>query len=211
VTIADEERVAALLNYTTLYAPFAGVISARNVDTGHLVGGNGQSQMPLLIVVRPETVRVFVNVPEVDAVFIEPDAEALLRVPALAAEEFAGTVTRTTWALDEATRTLRTEIDVPNTDRRLRPGMYAYVKLKVAERNNALTIPQSAILASAGASYVWRVETDGTLIKQPIKTGLAAGGKVEVLAGLSDQQSLVGVNPAAFREGQKVEIAPAAK
>lgn len=211
VAVADRDRTASLLSYTTLTAPFSGVVAARHVDTGHLVNANSQAKEALLVIVRPEIVRVYVDVPEVDAVFIEPGAEAQLRVPSLAAEEVKGTVTRTTWVLDQATRTLRTEIDVPNPDSRLRPGMYAYAKLKVAERQDAWVIPKTAILTSGGQSFVWRVEADGTLIKQAIQTGLEAGGKVEVLAGLTGEQALLGVNPAAFREGQKVEVVAAAK
>jgi RND family efflux transporter MFP subunit len=211
VSLADKDRVSAMLNYSTLHAPFDGVVSARHVDTGHLVNANSQAKEPLLVIVRPETVRVFVDVPEVDAVFIAAGAEAQLRVPALAAEEFAGVVTRTTWVLDRATRTLRTEIDVPNADYRLRPGMYAYARLKVAERKDAIVIPKTAILSRAGQSYVWLVESDGTLTLQAIKTDLEANGKVEVLAGLESDKFLLGVNPSAFREGQKVEIVPATK
>jgi HlyD family secretion protein len=127
VSIAEQERIEALLGYATLYAPFTGVVSERHVDTGHLVNANSQAKEPLLVIVRPETVRVFVDVPEVDAVFIELGAEAQLRVAALSADTFPGKIARTTWVLNRATRTLRTEIDVPNADRRLRPCMPTFI------------------------------------------------------------------------------------
>jgi RND family efflux transporter MFP subunit len=208
VAAAEEQRVAKLLSFATISAPFSGVIAARHVDTGHLVSGTTQSKQPLLVVVRPETVRIFVDVPETDAVFVEPGAEATLRIGSPAGQSFAGKVTRTTWVLNQATRTLRTEIDVPNDSGRLRPGMYATARLKVAERPDVLIIPKTAITSAAGQSHVWIVDESGVLKKQAIQTGLEAEGKVEVVSGLSEGESLIGVNPSAFREGQKVEIAP---
>ncbi len=207
VAVADEERIAALLNYTSVYAPFDGVVAARHVDAGHLVSMAGAAREPLFVVVSTDTMRIFVDVPEVDAVLLQPGAEAHLRVASLGNVEFQGVVTRTTWVLDQATRTLRTEIDVANPEKRLRPGMYVYARLKVAESKDALVIPKTALMSSAGQSFCWIVQADGALVKQPIQTGIEVAGKVEVLAGLSEQQRIIGVNPAAFREGQRVEIA----
>lgn len=211
VAVADEERVAALLDYTTIRAPFDGVIAARSVDAGHLVSMAGNAKEPLFVVVSTGTMRIFVDVPEVDAVFLQPGAEAQLRVASLGSEEFPGVVSRTTWVLDRATRTLRTEIDVPNPERRLRPGMYVYARLKVAESKDALVIPKTALLSSGGKTYCWRVEPSGALVKQAVQMGVEAGGKVEVLSGLAEEHRIIGLNPTAFREGQRVEIVTATK
>jgi HlyD family secretion protein len=206
---ADEQRLATLLQYATIRAPFDGVVAARDVDTGHLVSASAGE--PLMVVVQADTVRVFVDVPEIDAVFVEPGREATLRIPSLASGEITGTVTRSTWVLNRATRTLRTEIDVPNRDRKLRPGMYAYARIKVAEKADALALPKTAILISAGQAFVWRIEEDGTLVRHPIQTGIESGGDVEILSGLKGKEPVVGVNAGSFREGQRVEIAePAA-
>lgn len=205
VAQADEQRLAAMLKYTTIRAPFDGVVSARDVDTGHLVSAS--STRPLMIVVMADTVRAFVDVPEIDAVFIEPGVEAMLRMPSLAGGEFTGTVTRSTWVLNQSTRTLRTEIDVPNSDGKLRPGMYAYARIKVAEKPAALILPKTAILSNAGQSFCWRIETDGSLVRHPIQTGIESGGDVEILGGLSGSERVVGLNAGSFREGQRVEVA----
>jgi multidrug efflux pump subunit AcrA (membrane-fusion protein) len=205
VARADEQRLAVMLSYATIRAPFDGVVAARDVDTGHLVSAS--TGKPLLKIVQADTVRVFVDVPEVDAVFVEPGVEATLRMPSLAGGEFTGTVTRSTWVLNRATRTLRTEIDVPNADGKLRPGMYAYARIKVAEKDNALVLPKTAILTSAGQAYCWRIEPDGTLVKHPLRTGIEAGGQVEIVEGLSGSEPVIGVNAGSFREGQRVEVA----
>lgn len=209
VAEADEQRLAVLLEYATIRAPLDGVVAARDVDTGHLVSASAGP--PLLVVVQADTVRVFVDVPEIDAVLIEPGAEATLRMPSIAGGEFAGTVTRSTWVLNRATRTLRTEIDVPNPEGKLRPGMYAYARIKVAEKTDALVLPKSAILINAGQAFCWRIEADGTLVRHPLQTGIESAGDVEVLGGLSGNEPIVGVNAGSFREGQRVEVAqPAA-
>lgn len=209
VAVADKERTAALLDYANVRAPFDGIISARNVDAGHLVSSTSSAKEPLLVVVRTDSVRVVVDVPEIDAIHLTPDAEAQLRVTAMATKEFTGKVTRTAWVLDQATRTLRVEINVPNEDGRLRPGMYAYAKLKVAEQANALMIPRTAVMTTGGQSHVWKIDADGKLIKQPVELGIEAGGKLEVLTGLEESNAIIGVNPSAFREGQRVEVASA--
>ena len=204
VAQADEQRLAVLLNYATIRAPFDGIVSARNVDTGHLV--SAVDRQPLLVVVKADTVRISVDVPEVDAVLISPRAEATLRVPSLSGEQFNGTVTRSAWVLNEATRTLRTEIDVPNPEGKLRPGMYAYARIKVAQKNDALVLPKTAILTHAGEAYCWRIDADGTLVRHPIQTGILSGGDVEVIGGLTGSERLIGVNAGSFREGQKVAV-----
>jgi len=206
VAEADRDRAATLQKFAEIRAPFDGVVAERNVDTGHLVNVGSSAKEALLVVVRPEIVRVFVDVPEVDAVHIVKDAEAIIQLPSLPAPGFEGTVTRTTWVLNQTTRTLRTEIDVPNDDGRLRPGMYAHARLKVAERPDALVLPKSALMTSGGQTSCWRIESDGTLRRQILQTGLESGGQYEIVSGLTGDEQIIGVNASAFREGQQVEI-----
>lgn len=205
VAEAERDRQETLLSFTDIRAPFDGRVSARHVDTGHLINAGSSAKEALLVIVNTRTVRVFVDVPEIDAVHIQPQAEAVIQLPSLTGG-IEGQVTRTTWVLDEATRTLRTEIDVPNDDGRLRPGMYAHARLKVAERENALVLPRSALMTAGGQTSVWRIEPDGTLGRHAVQTGIEAGGEVEIASGLTGDEPLIGVNVAAFREGQQVEI-----
>lgn len=213
VAKAEHKRIAALLSYATIRAPFSGTVSARNVDTGHLVqpGGAGSSAKPLFVVVQTGKVRIFIDVPEGDAVLTRRGSQARLRIPALSGREFEGVVTRTSWVLNPMTRTLRTEIDVDNEDGSLRPGMYAYADLKVAERQDALSLPKTAIMTQGGQHSCWTVDDAGKIVRTSLTLGILAGTDVEVLSGISGDEDVIGVNPAAFREGQEVEIAEPAK
>jgi RND family efflux transporter MFP subunit len=211
VAQAEHDRTQTLIGFAEIRAPFDGRVAARSVDIGHLVNAGSSDKEALLVIVNTSTVRIYVDVPEIDAVHIQPKAEASIQMPSLAGS-LEGAVTRTTWVLNEATRTLRTEIDVPNEDGRLRPGMYAHARLKVAERPDALVLPKSALIAAGGETSVWRIETDGTLRRNMVKTGIEASGEVEIVSGLTGDEDLIGVNVAAFREGQQVEVvAPPAK
>lgn len=205
VTQAERDRVETHRSFAEIRAPFDGIIAARHVDPGHLINVGSSAKEPLLVVVSADVVRVSVDVPEVDAVHIQPQAEATIRLPSLGVASVTGRVARTTWVLNQATRTLRAEIDVPNADGRLRPGMYAHARLKVAERLDALTVPKTALMTAAGQTSCWRVEPDGTLRRQVVQTGIEANGELEIVEGLTGDEELIGVNPAAFREGQQVE------
>ena len=206
VAEADLGRVRALIQYKTLAAPFDGVVTVRNVNPGHLAhASQGGGGIPLFNIVQAHKVRVFLDVPESDAVLVEQTREATIRVPALSGETFKGTVTRTSWTLNAETRTLKVEIDIPNADGRLRPGMYAYVDLLISEKKNALVLPKSAVLAGEGGASCLAVDGSGKVVRHAIQTGLKAGNEVEVLAGLTGQEDVISVNPAAFQEGQTVE------
>jgi HlyD family secretion protein len=211
VAEAERDLAAALRKYAVIRAPFSGTIAERNVHTGHFVQpatGNGK---PLLVVVQTETVRIFVDVPEEDAVLVEEGGEAKLRVPSMGNQEFPGVVTRTSWVLNPANRTLRTEIDVENKDGKLRPGMYAYADLKVAERKDVFALPKSAIMTQGSQHSCWTIDPAGKIVRTPLTLGIRSGPDVEVVSGLSGEEEVIGVNPAAFREGQEVEITKPAK
>jgi RND family efflux transporter MFP subunit len=207
VAKADEQRVQALLSYATIRAPYDGTIAARKINTGDLVqSGLSTAAQPLFVVVRTDIVRIFVDVPESDAVLTQNNNEALIRIPAIVGQVFKGTVTRSSWILDAATRTLRTEIDIENSDGRLRPGMYAYADVKVAERHDVLSLTRAAILAHEGRSFCYAIDAENKLVKKPIVTGIQAGADVEVVSGLEGDEQVIGTNAASYKEGQQVEI-----
>lgn len=204
---AERDRIATLLEYAVIRAPYDGIVSARNVDTGHLVSSSAGDKAPLLTIVNAQTVRIVVDVPEIDSVHVKPDAEAVIVINSLRREPFQAKVTRTTWVLNDATRTLRAEIDLPNPDLQLRPGLYAVARLKVAERQEVLTLPKTALMTIAGQTSCWLIPLDGKLVRQPVVPGLEVAGEVEITSGLTGDEQLIGLNAAAFREGQSVEIA----
>ena len=207
VAEADEQRTRELLRYATLRAPFDGVITERHLDTGHLIQpGSSAGGKPVFVVVRADVVRVFLDVPEADAGFVKQDSPAKLRVPSLSAQQFEGKVTRTSWTLQAGSRTLRTEIDVPNPDGRLRPGMYATAEVEVARRADVLSLPKSAILKQGTESFCLSINSENKIAKLPIKTGIVAGTDVEIVSGLTGDESLIGANLAAYKEGKSVEV-----
>jgi RND family efflux transporter MFP subunit len=208
---ADLARVKALQTYTKIRAPYDGVVTARNVHTGHLVQpGTGSGGKPLLVVVQIRVMRIFLDVPETDASSIADGAVAEVKIPSNPAEPRQGTVTRTAWILNSGSRTLRTEVDLDNADGKLRPGMYAHARLKVAERTDVLTLPKGAVLTAEGKSYCYTIapkdDSKGEIVRTPIETGIRAGDEIEIVSGLTGDEQIIGVNAAAFREGQAVEI-----
>lgn len=207
VAEADEQKTRALLSYATLRAPFDGVITERHLDTGHLVQPSAASGKPLFVVVRADTVRVFLDVPEADAGLITNDSPAKIKVPSLS-KTFEGKVARTAWTLQTSSRTLRTEIDVPNPNGQLRPGMYATAEIEVARLTDALSLPKSAILAQGAETICLSISPDNKLVKLPIKTGIVAGPDVEIIAGLTGDESVIGANLAAYKDkvGEAVEV-----
>jgi HlyD family secretion protein len=183
VAEADYRRMAALLQYAKIRAPFDGVVSQRHVDTGHFLqpanAASGGKAEPLFVVVRMDLVRVFVDVPEADAVLVREGGRARIRIQALNDQEFEGKVAGTSWALDPNQRTLRTEIDFPNPEGKLRPGMYAYASITI-QHSNILTLPVAAILTRDGQTFCYCVE-QGKAVRTLIRVGAREQSAIEVL------------------------------
>lgn len=207
--LRDSRRT--LLEYTKVYAPFAGVITARFADPGALIQaatGSATQAVPLFTIMDMDTVRVYVNVPQESAHWAKPDVPATL-VLRESGEEFQASITRTTEALDPATRTLLTEIDIPNNDRRLQPGMFVNASLHLRKHPNALAIPPAALATSGnGRDKSVFVIVNGKVKVAPVKTGIDDGVWVEILEGLTGEEDVVVVGKGGLREGQEVRAAP---
>jgi RND family efflux transporter MFP subunit len=187
---ADRQRQADLVGYAKLTAPYDGVVSQKNVDTKKFVQpATGAKADVLYIIERTDKVRVFVSVPESDAAWVSVGTPATVRVQALQGQEFSGNVTRTSWSLNQTTRTLLAEIDLSNPEqpkggRRLRPGMYAYGIL-TAEWPDVLTVPASAVVTEGDVNIGYQtfcyVVENGHVKRTPIETGARNDQFVEVL------------------------------
>ena len=211
VAKADERRAQTLIQFLTIRAPYDGTVTARNVDRGHLVQtGKNSTDKPLLVVVDATKLRVLVDVPEGDAPLVQVGSEVLLRTPAVPGPPVAGKVTRTAWVLQPATRTLRVEIDVKSDSGKLRPGMYVYADLKVAERKDAMALPKGGVLTQDNQSFCLVVNSESKIVRLPIQVGIRAGEEVEVISGLKGNERVIAINAAAYREGQTVEVVPPA-
>lgn len=206
VAEANRAYTQTMLAYAEVKAPFDGVVTTRNVDTGHYVQpSGGGSSKPLLVVARTDEVRVFIDVPETEAELVDVGDAVVVRIQALGGEEIEGQVTRTSWALDPSNRSLRTEIDLPNDRGRLRPGMYATAEIQLAVSEDALTVPATAIVRNGREPRVCLVES-GTIAFAPVTLGLRQADRVEVLSGLTEDARLVLVRAEGLREGQRVEV-----
>lgn len=214
VAKAEEGRLAALLSYSELRAPFDGVVVRRNIHTGHyLQPASGNGMQPVFVIARTDIVRVLVDVPEMDAPFVREGVPARVRIPTIKDQEFEGKVTRSSWSLDPKTRTLRTEIHLANPQGKLRPGMYAYVSLR-AELPSTFTLPVSAVATQGDQSFCCQV-VEGQAYRVPLKIGIRSGPVVQVLKkqgrpaaweDLTGQEEIALANPGALADGQKVNV-----
>jgi RND family efflux transporter MFP subunit len=184
VAEADERTAAALLAYTKVTAPYDGVVTVRNANTGdyvQAVTGDKSTANPsaIFVVARSDLVRIFVDVPEAYARYVEKGTKAVVRAEALSGQQISATVTRTSWAIREKTRTLRAEIDlsVKQYDG-LRPGMYVYAKVLV-ERPHVYALPQQSLVVSGNQTYCYLLRSSKA-VKTSVEMGVNDGTWTEV-------------------------------
>jgi RND family efflux transporter MFP subunit len=208
--IAASEANLARLNdmqgYTVVKAPFAGVITLRNVDVGALVT---TGTTLLYRIAQTDTLRAYVNVPQANSSSVKLGQAARLSVTNLPGRSFIGTVARTASSLDPASRTLLVEVQVPNPDGALLPGMYAQVDLNTVQTNAPILVPGDALIVRADGTQVALIRADSTVHLQRIEVGRDYGDRLEVLAGLQAGDRII-ANPGDAREGLKVDAVLAA-
>jgi RND family efflux transporter MFP subunit len=205
VAQADLARAETMLGYTVITAPYDGVITQRLIDTGHFVQPASGTAKPLLEIARTDKVRVFIEVPEMEAGLINNGDMVTLQIQAMPETALKAPIVRTSWSLDAGNRALRSEVDVENEGSLLRPGMFATANIELDRRENALTLPVEAVVRADGTTYCCRVESN-KIVHQPIKLGLRAGSEIEVLEGLQDNSVVVLVRPQALKDGQAVQV-----
>ena len=176
---ADARRAAALLEYAQVRAPYAGIVTGRFVHTGTFLQPGAGKVEALFSVARTDKVRIVVEVPEVAASRVQKGTKVKVRVSGLRAAEFDGEIARTSWALNPEVRTLRAEIDLPNPDRKLRPGTYAYATIPL-EQADALVIPTTAIAYQDDSAYCF-LFADGKAVRYQLHIGQPDGDGIEVI------------------------------
>jgi RND family efflux transporter MFP subunit len=198
---ANVARLTELQGYLQVRAPFAGVITLRNIDVGALV--NTGSTL-LFRIAQTDPLRTYVNVPQVSAPEVRVGQKATLSTADLPDRKFNGVVTRTANSLDPASRTLLVEIQVPNPDGKLMPGTYAQVDLNLPRKDPPLLIPSDTLVVRPAGTQVALVDTNNTVHFQGITVGRDFGDRIEVLSGLKLGQRVI-VNPNdSVQEGVKV-------
>jgi RND family efflux transporter MFP subunit len=209
VAEANLARAKTLLAYADIRAPYDGIVTRRHAVTGDYVQpATGGDSQPLLVVCRADVVRTFVDVPELEAAMVDKGDAALVTLQALGGMEVVGKVTRTSWDLEPTNRSLRVEIDLPNEDLLLRPGMYALSSILLGERTDVLTLPVTAVVREGKETFCCLV-IEGHIQRTPIELGLRSGKEVEVVSGLKGDETVVLLRPESFKEGEAVELLPA--
>jgi RND family efflux transporter MFP subunit len=187
VAKANEQRLAAMLQYTRITAPYDGVITSRDVSTGDFVragagnpteGSGSTGSAPMLVLTRTDPMVFEIGVPEVDAPYVSVGSKATLRLQALAGREFDLKVTRLAPTLDRQSRTLLTEVDLPNPDGQLMPGMYAYGSIEL-QRPHVRAIPSSAVVQIGNRTCCYLLAADKA-VRAEVQTGVSDGSWVEV-------------------------------
>ena len=198
-TEARIDELKITLSNTTIVSPVDGFVGRRNLDQGAFAGAN----TVILQVVDISTVRMVSNLVEKGFKRITQGVQALVEVDAFPGEQFAGVVSRVAPVFDAATRTASMEIEVPNPGYRLKPGMYARVRLTAQRKADALTVPRNAVVDSEGRRGVFL--PDGQTAKfQPVQTGLQDNNNVEILEGLTEGQRVITTGALALREGDRI-------
>jgi RND family efflux transporter MFP subunit len=212
---ANVHRLEQLQSFEKVYAPFAGVITARNTDIGALINaGAGGVPQELFHMAAVNKLRVYVAVPEVDSLAAQTGAKATLTLDEFPGETFEGTIVRDSDSIDSATRTLNVEVDVNNAQDRIKTGAYAFVHLKLPQSAHAsaqsLTVPANTLLFRSEGLRVGVVR-NGHAELTPIKIGRDFGATVEVVAGLHATDQVI-VSPSdSLTSGTPVQVStPAA-
>lgn len=205
---ASVQRYAAMVSFEKVYAPFDGVITARNTDIGDLInaGSNTAPKTDMFHMAQTDTLRVYVNVPEDYARGIQPgQTEAEIALAEFPGRTFPGKLVRTADAINMTTRTLLAEVDVTNTTGTLFTGAYAEVHLKVPAEHPSYLIPSNTLLFRTKNLQVGVVQ-DGKAVLKNVTPGRDFGNEIEVVDGLNDHDQVI-VNPSdSLVTGQEVQV-----
>ena len=194
--------------YQSVVAPFDGVITLRNIDVGSLVQADATSGTFLFTLMHSDVMRIQLYVPQDEAFGVAPGTAAVVRVPEMPGRDFPGTVTRIADALQPGTRTLLTEIDVPNPDHALSPGVYCTVELKIPRKTPSLIVPSEAIIFNGDGISVAVVESGVARIR-PVTVVRDFGKSVEVSTGVKDGDQVILNPPVDLIDGRKIQVRPA--
>src|SRR5580658_4521534 len=205
---ANVHRLEDLESFKSVYAPFSGVLTRRNVDPGALINsGAGATGREMFDIARVDPLRVYVSVPQAYAPNIKVGMKANVTLQEFPSQKFTGTVVRTADAIDLSTRTLNTEVDVPNKDGKLLPGSFGQVHFATGTSVPRITIPVNAMLFRAEGPQVAVVDKDGKVHLRPINIGRDFGATLEILGGLEVSDQII-INPSdSLEEGQQVHVA----
>lgn len=206
VSKATNHRFETLSNYEQIIAPFTGVVTMRYADTGSLIQAGQESNtqtMPVVRVAQSDLLRLRMPVPESDVPYIQTGGEVQVKVSATG-RVFTGKIIRFSRALDTNTRTMLTEVDVPNPDLTLSPGMYAETTIQLQQKTDALILPAQAVVQNGDQAYVLVVDGANHVQKHNVTLGIATSNRVEILNGLQAGEHVIASGQTNYQEGETV-------
>jgi RND family efflux transporter MFP subunit len=204
---ANVLRLQQLQGFERIYAPFEGVITARNVDIGALIqaGDSDSPRAELFHMASTDKLRLFVPVPEVYANQVRNGSHVVVTSDAIPDARLTGTIVRNSDAIDISSRTLNVEVDVVNTEHKLLPGQYAFIHLPIPPSTSSMTLPSGALLFRGEGLRVGVVR-DGRVQLVPVEIGHDYGAKVEITSGLTAQDEVILNPPDSLAEGEHVKV-----
>ncbi len=202
VALANYELAKTRLGYTRIVAPFPGIITKRFLDPGTYLAS---SSTPLFQLMFIDSVKVVINVQERDLISVKPGTKAEITVDAYGSRIFPGSVTRMADALDLSTRSMAVEIDIPNYDHILKPGMFATVNLIVGDHPNAITVPTMALQKDDSGSFVYVADNDIARQKR-IVPGIEQGSRTEITSGLEGTEPVIVVGQQLVKNGGFINV-----
>jgi RND family efflux transporter MFP subunit len=206
VSRANSHRYQTLTGYEQIVAPFTGVVTMRYADTGSLIQAGQESNtqaMPVVQVAQSDLLRLRMPVPENDVPYIKLGGDVQIRVNATG-RTFMGKIVRFTRALDPSTRTMLTEVDVPNPDLVLSPGMYAETIIQLQQKDDTLTLPTQAVVQNGDQTYVLVVDSANRVEKRNVTLGIQTPNQMEILSGLHDGEQVIASGQANYQSGEVV-------
>lgn len=209
--LSNEKRLEQLQSFEKIYAPFDGVITARNTDVGHLINsGAGGPATELFHIAALGKLRVYINVPQQDSISARPGLIADLTFQQFPGRKFKGTLVRTADSIDPASRTLLVEVDVDNPTGELLPGSYVEVHLQVPSGSPAFILPVSTLIFRARGLQVATVDANNRAALKDITLGRDLGNEVEIVSGISAADSIIATPPDSLVTGETVRVVAAA-
>jgi RND family efflux transporter MFP subunit len=206
VSRATSSRFQTLSEYEQIVAPFTGVVTKRYADTGSLIqaGQDSNTQtLPVVQVAQSDLLRLRMPVPESDVPYIKLGGDVLVKVNATG-RTFTGKIIRFSRALDTNTRTMLTEVDVPNPDLTLNPGMYAETTIQLQQKNDALILPSQAIVQNGDQPYVLVVNATNHVEKRNVTLGIETSNRTEIASGLQAGENVIASGQTSYQPGDVV-------
>src|ERR1700678_4227063 len=206
VSRASRSRLETMSRYEQIIAPFTGVVTKRYADTGTLIQAgqdNNTATLPVVQVAQSDLLRLRMPVPESDVPYIQVGGDVQVRVNATR-RTFAGKIVRFSRALDTNTRTMLTEVDVPNHDLSLSPGMYAETTIQLQQKNDALILPAQAVVQNGDQSYVLVVDATNHVEKRTVTLGIQTSNRVEITSGLQAGDNVIAAGQTDYQPGEFV-------